>query len=449
MLPYDESMRILADKLRQCQTRQGWYRMEQPLPAVAPLAWLHGVDSSCRLYWTERSGNRSVAGVCPELDLTLAGAESLGETFALSREVLQAIPGAHFYGGMAFTDQMSAQWRAFGYGRFILPRFELIQQRAETVMACNLYLPGGEESRRKCHEAAAWLERQASRIVVQDTDGYRAPGIADRYCVPDQQQWRYGVEQVLTAVAGQTLHKAVLSREVRLKLEHPLHLWDFLQRWHSENPRSYQFALQVESGDCFFGTSPERLFRRQSRLLWTEALAGTMTRGMDASEDQAFEHRLINDDKNRHENALVLDHIRDVLAGLCERLESDREVSVIKLRHIQHLIHRFRGVIRPGITDYDLLTTLHPTPAVGGSPWHEARHLIHTLEPHSRGWYSGVFGSLGLNDTEFAVAIRSGLLRGRQLSLYSGAGIVAGSEPDTEWQELDNKINTALALLDG
>ena len=106
-------------------------------------------------------------------------------------------------------------------------------------------------------------------------------------------------------------------------------------------------------------------------------------------------------------------------------------------------------MIRPGVTDYDLLTTLHPTPAVGGSPWHEAQQLITTLEPHSRGWYSGVFGSMGLNETEFAVAIRSGLLRGRHLSLYSGAGIVAGSEPDAEWQELDNKINTALALLDG
>ena len=449
MLSYDESIRMLADKIRRCQTRQGWYRVEQPLPAIAPLSWLHGMDASCHLYWTERSGDRSVAGVCPELDLALAGSESSGEILAFSRDVLQAIPRAHFYGGMAFTDQISAQWCAFGYGRFVLPRFELIRQRAETVIACNLYLPGGKESRDKCHESAAWLERQASRILVQDPEGYRAPGIAECYHVPDQQQWRDGVEQVLAAVARQTLHKAVLSREVRLKLKHPLQVWNFLQRWHSENPRSYQFALQMKTGDCFFGTSPERLFRRQSRLLWTEALAGTMTRGVNASEDQAFEHWLINDDKNRRENALVVAHIRDALAGLCDSLESDREVSVIKLRHIQHLIHHFRGVIRPGVTDHDLLTGLHPTPAVGGSPWHEAQHLIHALEPHCRGWYSGVFGSLGLNDSEFAVAIRSGLLRGRQLSLYSGAGIVSGSEPDAEWQELDSKIHTVLTLLNG
>ena len=244
---------------------------------------------------------------------------------------------------MAFADRTSVQWRSFGYGRFILPRFELVQQRSETVFACNLYLPGGEESRKKCHDAAVWLEAQASRTVLPTTGVYKAPGIAERDSVPDQQQWRHGVEQVLAAVAGKVLHKAVLSREVRLKLADYLHLWAFLQRWHTENPLSYQFALQVESGECFFGTSPERLFRRQSRLLWTEALAGTMARGGNASEDQQFEHLLLNDDKNRHENALVLSHIRDVLAGLCESLESDREVSVIKLRHIQHLDSPFQG----------------------------------------------------------------------------------------------------------
>ena len=96
MLPYDESMRILAEKLRQCQSGQGWFRMEQPLPAIAPLAWLQGVDATCRLYWTERSGNRSVAGVCPEMNVTLTGPESLGEAFARARDVLQALPGAPF-----------------------------------------------------------------------------------------------------------------------------------------------------------------------------------------------------------------------------------------------------------------------------------------------------------------------------------------------------------------
>lgn len=448
MLPYDESMRMLADKLRQCQVRQGWLRMEQPVPAISLLRWLDAVDAPCRLYWAERSGHRRVAGVCPEQDLNVAESESLQEAFSQSREVLQSIPNAHFYGGVAFTDHDSEQWRSFGYGRFILPRFELIQQRSETVMACNLYLAGGSESRRKCQEAAEWLEAHSDLTRVLNSATYKAPGVVDRSSLPDQPCWRSGVERVLAEVAGQILYKAVLSREVRLLLQHRVPLWQLLQRWHTENPYSYQFALQAESGDCFFGTSPERLFRRESRLLWTEALAGTMSRGGSEQEDRWFESHLLNDDKNRHENALVLAYIREALTDLCERLESDRDVSVIKLKHIQHLIQRFRGEICPGVTDYDLLTALHPTPAVGGVPCDEARRLINELEPHSRGWYSGAFGSLGLHETEFTVAIRSGLLRGQQLSLYSGAGIVTGSEPDAEWQELDNKLKTVLALLD-
>lgn len=449
MLLYGESVRILADKLRQCRVEQGWLRMEQRVSAIPLLPWLEAVDASCRLYWSERSGNRSVAGVCPEMDLNVAEPESLQEIFSQSWDVLQKVPGVHFYGGVAFSDHDSEQWHSFGYGRFILPRFELIQQRSETVMACTIYLPGGSDSRRKCQAAAEWLEAQSELTLAWDCEDYQTPGIVDRLNLPDRQCWRYGVERVLAEVERQTLHKAVLSREVRLKLQQSVQLWKLLQRWRSESPHSCQFALQVENGDCFFGTSPERLFRRQSRILWTEALAGTITRGGSEHDDRRLEHQLLNDDKNRHENVLVLAYIRDVLASLCKHLKSDRNVSVIKLKHIQHLIHRFRGVIRPNITDYDLLMTLHPTPAVGGTPWNEARCLIDELEYHSRGWYSGAFGSLGLNETEFAVSIRSGLLRGREVSLYSGAGIVIGSEPDAEWQELDNKIKTVFELLDG
>jgi menaquinone-specific isochorismate synthase len=85
---------------------------------------------------------------------------------------------------------------------------------------------------------------------------------------------------------------------------------------------------------------------------------------------------------------------------------------------------------------------------VGGTPSSLALHLINELEPHRRGWYSGTVGYIGTRETEFAVAIRCALLQDNTVRLYSGAGIVPGSEPDAEWQELESKIRTVLSLFE-
>ena len=86
------------------------------------------------------------------------------------------------------------------------------------------------------------------------------------------------------------------------------------------------------------------------------------------------------------------------------------------------------------------LPVLHPTPAVGGYPRGEALGEIRQLEPFDRGWYAGPVGWIGAEASEFAVGLRSGLVRGRTLALFSGAGIVAGSVPDEEWTEIEQKI---------
>ena len=99
-----------------------------------------------------------------------------------------------------------------------------------------------------------------------------------------------------------------------------------------------------------------------------------------------------------------------------------------------------RGTLKDGVTDAGLLEALHPTPAVGGYPRDRALGEIRDLEPFDRGWYAGPVGWIGAEASEFAVGIRSGLVRGRTLDLYSGAGIVAGSVPDEEWAEIEQKI---------
>ena len=97
--------------------------------------------------------------------------------------------------------------------------------------------------------------------------------------------------------------------------------------------------------------------------------------------------------------------------------------------------------------DWQLLAALHPTPAVGGAPREAALAFIRESEPYDRGWYAGACGMLSRETSEFSVAIRSARITAQGISLFAGAGIVAGSEPAPEWAELDNKIANVLSLL--
>ncbi|MCK5033282.1 MAG: chorismate-binding protein, partial [Calditrichia bacterium] len=126
---------------------------------------------------------------------------------------------------------------------------------------------------------------------------------------------------------------------------------------------------------------------------------------------------------------------------------ASKEISVIKLRRLQHLYSKFHGKLKDETSDIEILSALHPTPAVGGVPGKEALEHIQSMEPFHRGWYAAPVGWIGYNSAEFAVAIRSGLVNGKNLALYSGGGIVDGSDVNSEWQEIENKIGNFLKAL--
>ena len=175
-------------------------------------------------------------------------------------------------------------------------------------------------------------------------------------------------------------------------------------------------------------------------------LADIRNRTNDESENAVLAAQLLADNKNRLENRLVHADILTRLEGLAERA-SLSPARILKLRRLQHLRRDIQARLKPGVYDDQLLATLHPTPAVGGTPRRKALAYIRDHEPFCRGWYAGACGLISEDVAEFAVAIRSVLLTADALRLYAGAGIVAGSEPEAEWQELDDKLANLLSLL--
>jgi len=144
---------------------------------------------------------------------------------------------------------------------------------------------------------------------------------------------------------------------------------------------------------------------------------------------------------------MVLERMERLLQQFCNNKERLSYLEPLQLRHVQHLQSKMYGSLLPEISDSDLLPVFHPTPAVSGTPDSEARTLIRELEPFDRGWYAGPVGWISRSQAEFAVGIRSGLLCGRILRIYTGAGIVDGSVPDEEWREIEIKLQSWQYLL--
>ena len=454
---YSESLTTMAARLEQVEqnkhtTKGSLLRLEVRMPTLDLTRWLQVQPFRTRCFWADREGDCRVAGLGVAEQYQ---ANSIDEV-AILLDVLsqrtasvKSNTAARYYGGIAFNGSVTGIWSDFGYSRFVLPRLEIVMNRNNSWLICNL---------RNSPEEFAQARDALNQLIFSEQLSSEQPSSeplpefspVKPTCLslePSRNQWRHQVNQVLSAIDAGQLDKAVLSRRSTLSFNAPIDAWCLLGRWRATQIASYQFGFQFNNSPCYIGCSPERLFRRTGRLIATEALAGTMACTTDPEKNDRLAKRLLGDKKNLHENALVLKDIRQRLQPLCSDLIDDGDHTVLRLRNLQHLRYAFRGVLKPEVTDGQLLQTLHPTPAVGGYPRQAAVDLIRQLETYARGWYSGACGYVGADQSEFTVAIRSGLVDNNTIHLFSGAGLVEGSDPDMEWNELNAKIRTPREVL--
>jgi menaquinone-specific isochorismate synthase len=399
----DRVSRALSDARLQSVAYPGEriVRLAVPAGPVDPFRWLSEQRMFPKVYWSGREDRAGVAAV-GIADLREAGvAEGAGSLSKLLASLPDSgVSGARYYGGARFDPlgQPDEEWAAFSAYRFVLPRFELHAGETETTLVCNLVLP------RDTDDASKIAQEIEDLSLPEGASGALLPTPVFREDSPDLQGWRENVERALAAFSEGRLGKVVLARRTEFGFCRDLDPTLLLESLKAATPGCFHFYAEPESGTAFLGASPERLFRRDGRSVESEAVAGTRPRGVSSTEE-----------------------IEDC-------------VSEMMLARGRHLRSKVRGTLRDGVTDAALLGAMHPTPAVGGHPRSEALEHIHALEPFDRGWYAGPVGWIGAEDSEFAVGIRSGLVRGRTLALFSGAGIVAGSVPDEEWAEIEQKI---------
>jgi len=402
-----------------------------------PLRWLRSQGAGGCIYWANREQGVRIAGL-GEADVACAAAPSglaqLADQLGpmLSKQTL----GIRYYGGMRFEQAPphERKWDCLGAYRFVLPRFELRTDQHGTVLYCNL-IPARDRSRRQ--EILADIAALSGSTEISATALPHPVGRSNR---PTRSDWYSMVAWALKAFRGSVMDKVVLAREASFSFSEALHPIDLLEHLAADSPRCFHYLIQPAGDTAFLGASPERLFRRHGVAIESEAVAGTRPLGASVTDDARLLNELLHNEKERREHEYVRVSLREQLQPLAEAFHLDVQPSEMKLSNGRHLVSRVRAILREGVTSLDVLEALHPTPAVGGYPPRPAIKAIRDKEPFDRGWYAGPVGWIGPNRAEFAVAIRSGLIHQQQLALYSGAGIVEGSTPQAEWEEIEHKI---------
>lgn len=399
------------------------------------LPWLATQPAYPQFYWQHRQGNEEAA-VCGRV----CGFHHIQQAEAFLAQH-HCDPDVRIWGLNAFDQKLRDNARRASSGYLFLPRVELLRQGDTLRLQINLF---SETSlRQDAEEAAAFINfllpaRPLPPLQTEiETVAYQ----------PDRQRWDGMVQIALREIMAGKMEKVVLARTTTLTLKQPLPATTFMAASRSANHRCFHFMLAHDARQAFLGSSPERLYRRCDTQLETEALAGTVANDKDEDKTAALADWLMKDSKNQRENMLVVDDI-------CQRLQRSARAldvmppEIVRLRKVQHLRRTIQAVLKEN-SDAVCLDDLQPTAAVAGLPRRVARRFIAEHEPFDRGWYAGSAGYLSRRQAEFCVALRSAQISDNILKLYAGAGIVAGSDPALEWQELENKAAGLKSLLEG
>ncbi|KAJ4884532.1 hypothetical protein Rs2_34625 [Raphanus sativus] len=351
------------------------------------------------------------------------------------------------YGGMRFdpNGKISVEWEPFGAFYFAVPQVEFNEFGGSSMLAATL--AWDDELSWTLEDAIESLQEtmlQVSSVVVRLRRESLGVSVLSKNHVPTKGAYYPAVEKALEIIKqkSSSLSKVVLARNSRVITDTDIDPIAWLAQLQSEGHDAYQFCLQPPGAPAFIGNTPERLFQRNQLGVCSEALAATRPRAASRARDMEIERDLLTSPKDDLEFSIVRENIREKLNSICDKVVVKPQKTVRKLARVQHLYSQLAGRLRREDDEFDILAALHPTPAVCGLPAEEARLLIKEIESFDRGMYAGPIGFFGGVESEFAVGIRSALVeKGLGALIYAGTGIVAGSNPTSEWNELDLKIS--------
>ncbi len=330
--------------------------------------------------------------------------------------------------------------------KFVITRSVIAVDHVTKQVRVAVLVPGGENPARNFKAGAEYLKsvvrRLKARTIRQDKKVSAANGSFQSNV--SKERYMAMVEQAKNYIRAGDIFQVVLSQRLTCQVDdEPFEIY---RRLRTINPSPYLYFLDL--GDTkLIGSSPEMLVRVKDREAETCPIAGTRPRGKSEREDRALARELLANEKERAEHIMLVDLSRNDLGRVCSfgtvRVEQAMEVE--RFSHVMHMVSKVKGELQAGCTAFDTLKVCFPAGTVSGAPKIRAMEIIEELEPTRRGPYAGAIGYLSFGGhLDSCITIRTILIKDNTAHIQAGAGIVADSDPEKEYEETLNKARALM-----
>ena len=444
-----EAFSFLRDQLSAPVEKDRFRAVTVPIERTSLTGGLKLDGTEPWIYWATPSGEETLAWgaawkITPDAQNRFAAAESAASTL-WDRIEWRGFPGTRkprirIFSGFAFdpAGPYSTEWDGVPSNYCVLPSICITcargSFRATVISGRGLH---GEA----LHGFSEFLGTLRAPLTEAREDRAFAPATPHETTGEDlHERWLRSIASIKDGITSGIFQKVVVARSVLQSLPRKPDIGRALDLLALHYPDSYRFAASFGE-KLFLAATPELLVSKRGPRFVTHALAGSMPFHGNAQAERAARRALMRSAKDSDEHSLVVEAIRRSVGGFAKTLEVSTSPRIILYGDIAHLETPLEGALEYDVHVLRLVSAIHPTPAVGGVPSDEALKWIRANEEVPRGWYAGPIGWFDSNgDGCFVTAIRSALVAPGSARLFAGAGIVAASDPATEYEETEAKL---------
>ena len=301
---------------------------------------------------------------------------------------------------------------------------------------------GNEDTKKECHERIELIHKKILEPLPSHKSSKK--GVINFESSVKKEDYLEAIKKIKNYIVEGDVMQVVYGQEFSTKFEgSPIDLYRSLRKL---NPSPYMYLMKIDDLHIV-GASPEILVRLQNEEVTVRPIAGTVKRGKDSKEDKELADKLKSDPKEIAEHLMLIDLGRNDVGRIAEvgSVKTTEEMKIEKYSHVMHLVSNVVGKIKKGLTSIDVLKATFPAGTLSGAPKIRAMEIIDELEPDRRGVYGGAVGYLSwTGNMDVAIAIRTAVIQGKNLSVRAGGGIVYDSDPESEYQE---SLNKAMSIM--
>ncbi|MDA0659391.1 MAG: anthranilate synthase component I [Planctomycetota bacterium] len=319
----------------------------------------------------------------------------------------------------------------------------IVLQRTEGPSNCSVAY---EESQRRLDRIVQRLSAPEPQLEIAEIDLTSTPPL-DYTSNFQPDQFRRAVEKCVEYIRAGDIFQVVISQRLKIPLQ--VSSWEVYRTLRAVNPSPFMFFLRTPHCDLV-GSSPEIMCRVVDGVVTVRPLAGTRPRGRTNEEDVALAEELLADPKERAEHIMLVDLGRNDVGRVAQygTVKLSDVMSIERYSHVMHITSNVTGTLAPGKDAFDALRASLPAGTVSGAPKVRAMEIIDELEPHRRGPYAGAVGYIDYGgNMDTCIALRTIVVRDNVAYVQAGAGIVADSVAESEFQETLNKARGLLKAI--